>query len=162
MSQPRKSMERCNQQCNLKVTFTFLGVRENVREWTHTLPNELPFWKLKWTPKFSKNLLGNQNSLDWGLHYTIGNLLRLRCFKWSRMMHLNTYNTSYDWKKGWESKCQFNSWSLNVENHHDLFVWRRFVTCCWKVFNKGYDFVMDLTSIRCLHKKLWVSKVARS
>jgi hypothetical protein len=25
------------------------------------------------------------------------------------MIHLNIYNTSYGQKKGWESKCQFDS-----------------------------------------------------
>jgi hypothetical protein len=31
----------------------------------------------------------------------------------------------------------------------------------WKYLNKGYNFVLDLTLIRCLHMKLWASKVAR-
>ncbi len=35
--------------------FMLLGVWESVREWTSTLPNELPLWELEswWTPKFS-------------------------------------------------------------------------------------------------------------
>jgi hypothetical protein len=31
----------------------------------------------------------------------------------------------------------------------------------WKAFDKGYNFVLDLTSIKGLHKKLWASKVIR-
>jgi hypothetical protein len=29
----------------------------------------------------------------------------------------------------------------------------------WKSFNKGYNFVLDLISIKGFHKKLWASKV---
>jgi hypothetical protein len=36
------------------------------------------------------------------------------------MIHLNTYNTSYGWKKGLESKCQFDFQPLKVKNHLEL------------------------------------------
>jgi hypothetical protein len=29
----------------------------------------------------------------------------------------------------------------------------------WKAFDKGYNFISKLTSIRCFNKKLWASKV---
>jgi hypothetical protein len=32
------------------------------------------------------------------------------------MIYLSTYNTSYGQKKGWESKCQFDSQPLKVKN----------------------------------------------
>jgi len=38
------------------------------------------------------------------------------------MIHLSTYNTSYGRKKGWESKCQFDSKPLKVGNHLELHV----------------------------------------
>jgi hypothetical protein len=38
---------------------------------------------------------------------------------------------------------------------HDI--WR--VTYCWKVFNKGDNFSLDLISIEGLHSKLWAPKV---
>jgi len=46
--------------------FMVLGVQENVREWTLTLPSELPLWELEfqWIPKFSKSDCRGQNPLD--------------------------------------------------------------------------------------------------
>jgi len=35
------------------------------------------------------------------------------------------------------------------------------VTYCWKALNEGYNFSLDLTSIRGLHTELWASKVAK-
>jgi hypothetical protein len=80
-----------------------LGVQKSVREWTLTLPSELPFWELEsqWTPKFSEGDCKGQNSLDWGVPYIIGKLLECRCPKWACMTHLDTWNTSYGQKKGW-------------------------------------------------------------
>jgi len=37
------------------------------------------------------------------------------------MTHLNTYNTSYGKKKGWESKCQFDFQPLKVKNNLYVF-----------------------------------------
>jgi hypothetical protein len=58
---------------------------------------------------FLESDLKSQNSLDWGLLYTIENTLRPRCLKWGCIIDLSIYNTSYGWKKGWDSKCQFDS-----------------------------------------------------
>jgi hypothetical protein len=90
----------------------------NVREWTHTLPNGLPLWELEslWSPKSSKKYFRGQNSLDQKVPYTIEKLLKRKCPKWACMTHLSTLNTSYGQKKGWESKCQFDSYSLKVCN----------------------------------------------
>jgi hypothetical protein len=75
------------------------------------------------------------------------------------MIYLNTYNTSYGRKKGRKLKCQFDFWPLKVGNCFELCACRGRVTYRWKVFDKGYNFVLDLTSIGGLHKKLWVFKV---
>ncbi len=148
-------------ECNSVVTFTLLGVQENVKEWAHTFPSGFPFWKLKslWNPKFSKSNLKGQNSLDWKLPYTIGNLLRFKCLKWACMIHLSIYNTSYGWKKGRESKCQFDSRSIKVRNRLELRACKWRATYNWKSFDESYNFVFKLTLIGGLHKKLWVSKV---
>jgi len=37
--------------------------------------------------------------------------------------------------------------------------WR--ATYRWKALNKGYNFALDLISIKGLHTKLWASKIAR-
>jgi hypothetical protein len=46
--------------------FMLPRVQKNVKEWTFTLPSELPFWELKfwWTPKFSEGDCKGQNSFD--------------------------------------------------------------------------------------------------
>jgi len=54
-----------------------LGVYKSVREWTFTLPNELPLWELesRWTFKFLENNFKGQNPLDWRVFYIIGKIL---------------------------------------------------------------------------------------
>jgi hypothetical protein len=149
-------MERCESKVQLGShihTFDNAGECEGMSphtpKWTFTLG----------VPKFSYNNLKGQNSLDWGLFYTIRNFLRWKCLKWAHMIHLNTYNTSYGWKKGQESKCQIDSQPLKVRNRSKLHACKRCATYHWKALNEGYNFSWDLTSIRGLHKKLWVSKM---
>jgi hypothetical protein len=74
---------------------------ERVWEWTVTLPNELPFWKLesRWTPETLENDCKGQNPSPWGVLYIIGNLLKHRCPKWACMTHLDICNTNYGQKK---------------------------------------------------------------
>ncbi len=64
-------------------------------------------------------------------------------------------------KKGRESNWQFDSRPLKVENRPDFLacMWR--ATYCWKDLNEGYNFSLDLISIRGLHAKLWGPKVIR-
>jgi hypothetical protein len=64
-------------------------------------------------------------------------------------------------KKGWESKCQFHSQLLKIENCLESCVWRRHATYHWKALDEGYNFALNLTSIRHFHKKLWASKMTR-
>jgi hypothetical protein len=82
--------------------FMFLGVWESVKEWTSTLPNELPLWELKsrWTPESLKSDCMGQNPLDWIVAYIIEFFLECRCLKWSCTTYLGTQNTSYGQKKG--------------------------------------------------------------
>jgi hypothetical protein len=72
--------------------FMLLGVQESVKEWTPTLPNELPLWELEsqWTPEFLEGDCRGQNSLDWKGPYIIGKILELRCLKCARMTHLGS------------------------------------------------------------------------
>ncbi len=126
------------QECNMGVTFTLSRVQESVREWVHRLPSEFPFWELKseWTLKYSKSgKLKGQNSLDWKFLYIIGKFLKHRCLNWACIIHLSTYDTSYGRKKGRESKCQFDFWSLKVRNHPKLHACKRHATYHWKVLD---------------------------
>ncbi len=85
--------------------FILLGVHESVREWTPTLPFELPHWELEsqWILKFLKENCRGQNSLNWKVPYIIEFFLKRRWLKWAHMIHLDTYNINYGQKKGRES-----------------------------------------------------------
>jgi hypothetical protein len=57
----------------------------------HTF-KELPLWELEswWIPECSKGDRKGQNPMDWGVFYIIGKILKLKCLKWARMIHLET------------------------------------------------------------------------
>jgi hypothetical protein len=69
----------------------------SVREWTLTLPRQLPLWEMesRWTPKTSESDLKGQNSMACGVLYIIGKLLKHRCLKWAFIVHSDIWNTSY-------------------------------------------------------------------
>jgi hypothetical protein len=75
--------------------------------------------------------------------------------------HLDIWNTSYGQKKGWESNWQFDSRPLKVGNRPDFRACRCHATYHWKALDEGYNFALDLISIRGLHAKLCGPKVAR-
>jgi hypothetical protein len=139
-----KARKGAGWECDPRITFTFLRVQEIMREWAHTISSGLPFWELKflWSPEFSKNDLRSQKSLDWGLLYTLGKILRRRCLRWACMIHLIIYNTSYGWKK--VRRCRFDSWPLKVGNCSKLCACRWHATHHWKAFNKGCNFASNL------------------
>jgi hypothetical protein len=87
-----KACKGAGQEWARESHFMFLGVQESVREWTSTLPNELPLWELEsqWTFESLEGNCRGQNSLDWKFPYIIENLLERRCLKWARMTHLGT------------------------------------------------------------------------
>jgi hypothetical protein len=116
-------------------------------------------WSLKWAPKFLERYFKGQNPIVWIFLYIIEKLLKCRCEKWACMTHLDIWNTSYDQKKGRESKWKFNSRPLKIKNQPDFLVFRHRAKYCWKALNKGYNFVLDVITIRGLHAKLWAPKV---
>jgi hypothetical protein len=81
------------------------GVYESVREWTFTLPRQLPLSEME-SQRILESLEGDfkgQNSMAWKVPYIIKKLLERKCLKWARMTHFNIWNTSYGQKKGRES-----------------------------------------------------------
>jgi hypothetical protein len=74
--------------------------------------------------------------------------------------HLDTSNTSYGQKKGRESNWQLDSRPLKVSNRPNSFAYRWRAEYRWKDLKKGYNFALNLISIRGLHTKLWAPKVA--
>jgi hypothetical protein len=145
-------MERCKSKMQLMNHTHALGSEGECEGMSPYTPKWIPTLRSRWTFKFSKNDLKGQNSLDWIDTYNIWKFLRCRCLKWACMIHLSEYNTSYGWKKGRESKCRFDFWPLKVGNCPKLHAWRWHATYLWKIFNKSYNFSLNLTSIRGLHK----------
>jgi p-aminobenzoyl-glutamate transporter AbgT len=125
---------------------------KSAKKWTHNSQVDSHFGS--WNPKFSENDLQGQNSLNWKFPYTFEKFLRFICLKWACTIHLNTYNTSYGRKQGKESKCQFDFRPLKVKNLFELNACKWCATHCWKYFDKGYNFSLDLASIKGLQKNM--------
>ncbi len=56
--QPRQGLMKVQAKCEGQEShFMLPAVQESVKEWTPTLPNELPLWELKsrWTLEFSES-----------------------------------------------------------------------------------------------------------
>jgi hypothetical protein len=132
-----------------------------VREWTFTLPSELPFWELEsqWTPKPSESDCRGRNPSVRKVCYIIEKILKRKCLKWACRTHLDLWNISYGQKKGQESNWQFESQPLKMGNRPNFLACRWRVTYHWKSFNKCYNFSLDLIAIGGLHRKLWAPKV---
>jgi hypothetical protein len=137
-------------------------VLENVREWTLTLPRQLPLWEMesRWTPETLESNCRGQTSMSYGVLYIIEKILKRRCLKWARIAHSDIWNISYGQKKGRESKCQFDSRPLKVGNRPDLLSFRGRATYRWKALDESYNFASDRIAMWGLLAKLWVSKIA--
>jgi hypothetical protein len=124
---------------------------------THTPENGT--WESFGTPKNSERDCRGQNTSHRDVLYTVGKVLKCKCLKWPRMSHLDICSTSYSWKKGRESNCQFDSRPLKVRNQPDPGVCRWSATHHWKALKESYKFVLDLVPIGGQSKKLWMPKV---
>jgi len=111
------------------------------------------------TPATSELDCRSQNTLLWGVIYTVGKALKCKCRKWPRMSHSNICSTSYGRKKGRKSNWQFDSQPLKVGNRPEPGVCRQSVTHHWKALEKSYKFALDLVPIRGLSRELWAPKV---
>ncbi len=111
------------------------------------------------TPKSSELNFRGQNTLHWGVLYTIGKVLKCRCPKWPCMSHLHICSTSYGQKKGRESNWRFDSWPLKVGNRLNPGAWRWNATRHWKDLDESYNFGFDLVPIWAWGEKLWMPKV---
>jgi hypothetical protein len=113
---------------------------------------------LRDSQKFRTKLRG-QNTLHWGVFYTVENVLKCRCPKWPRMSHLDICSTCYGWKKGRESNWKFDSRPLKVKNRPNSGVCRWSATHRWKALKETYKFSLKLVPIRGRSEKLWTPKV---
>jgi hypothetical protein len=92
-----RACEGAGQEWSRESHFMLLGVWEAMREWTPTLPNELPLGKLDfgWTFEYSESDCRGQNPLDQRVLYIIEKILERRCLKWARMTHKSS--TQVNW-----------------------------------------------------------------
>jgi hypothetical protein len=109
----------------------------------------------------SKDDLRGQISSPWCVLYINGKLLKCRCPKWPRIDHSDICSPSSGQKKGQESNCQCDSWSLKVGNRPFPNVASRSATHRWKALDKSYNFCLELIPIRVWGEELWPSKVPR-
>jgi len=106
--------------------FMLLGVWENVKEWTPTLPSELTLGVgllmdsqiFKERLQESKPIRTKSSLYHWKSHGR-------RCLKWAHMPHLGSWNISYGQKNDWESNWQFDTRPLKAENRPN------FLACRW-------------------------------
>jgi len=124
---------------------------------THT--PEMGIWESSGTPKISEFDCRGQNTLNLGVLYIIGNLLKCKCRKWPHMGHLDIFSTSYGKKKSQESNWQFDIRPLKVGNRPNPDACRWSVTHRWKAVKESYKFALDLIPIEGLSKELWLVKV---
>jgi hypothetical protein len=92
-SRPRQGLVRLWAKREARESHLMLpGVQKSVKEWMnpHT-PKWTPILGIasQRTPKSSKGNCKGQNPLDWKVLYIIGNLLKRRCLKWTRMTNLD-------------------------------------------------------------------------
>jgi hypothetical protein len=129
---------------------------EECEDDTHT--PQMGTWESYGTLKILELDCKSKNTSTWGVLHVIRKLLKCRCWKWPRMNHLDICRTSYGKKKGRESKWQFDSRPLKVENRPNLGVCRLSATHRWKALKESYKFALDLIPIRGLRKELWTRK----
>jgi hypothetical protein len=111
------------------------------------------------TPKCSELDSKAQNTSHWGVLGVIGKVLKRRCRKWPRIVHLDICSPNYRQKKGRESNWQFDSRPLKVGNRPlpDLRI--ESAIRRWKDLDAGYKFGLDLVAIRRRSRELWAPKV---
>jgi hypothetical protein len=74
------------------------------------------------TPANSELDCSSQNTLHWGVLYTIGNVLKCRCLKWPCMSHLDICSPSYAQKK-------LPIWLSTTKSRESTRIWRQQVKC---------------------------------
>jgi hypothetical protein len=111
------------------------------------------------TPAISELDFRGQNTLPWGILYTVGKPLKCKCRKWPCMNHSDICSTSYGQKKGRKSNWQFDSRPLKGGNRPNPGVCRWSETHRWKALEEIYKFDLDLISIRGMNRELWAPKV---
>ncbi len=84
--------------------------------------------------------------------------MKNKCLKWTHITHLDIWNTLQPKER---SGVKLIVWFLTIKSQEStrFFACKWHATYHWKVFDKGYNFVLDLILIEGLHTKLWGPKV---
>jgi len=106
-------------------------------KWTPILRVEVPMKSRILREPFERSKLIKLRTLLY--HF----FLRYRCLKWAFMIHLNTYNTNYGLKKSWESKCQFDSQPLKIENYPKIHACSGVPHIAGKLFTRARIFLLN-------------------
>jgi hypothetical protein len=77
---------------------------------THIPENGI--WESSRIPENSELDRMRQNTLHWGVLYTVGKVSKCRCLKWPHMSHLDICSTSYGWMN---TKSRESTWSRCVQ-----------------------------------------------
>jgi len=100
-----------------------------------------------------------QNTLHWSVLGVIGKVLKRRYRKWPRIGHWDICSPSYGQKKGRESNWQFDSRPLKVRNRPFPDIALGSATWSWIDLDEGYNFGLDLFTIKLHSRELWPFKV---
>jgi hypothetical protein len=126
----------------------------------------------KWAPTLGVGVLidswilgsdcRGQNPLDGRVIYIIKKLLKLRCLKLGLHDPFGCLKHKLWLKERSGVNWQFDSWPLKIKNQPNFLACRWRATYLRKPLDKGYNFALDLISIRGLHTKLWGPKFRES
>jgi hypothetical protein len=139
------------------------GMQKNVKEWTLTLPSELPFWEFE-SQMDSQIFRGQlQGSKFIGLRRYLYHWKAFGTYMFKMGSHDPFGSLKHKlWPKE-RSGVKLIIWLLTTKSWESP----RFpcvqVTCHirWKALDKGYNFALDLISIGGLQTKLWAPKAAK-
>jgi len=101
-------------------------VKESVREWTLTLPKELPFWELesRWISECVESDCKGQNPKAQGVLYIIGKLLMRATTLFQTSSQSEVCTQSYGAPKLRESQLwQFRNSHLGVPGQNAIWMW---------------------------------------
>jgi hypothetical protein len=114
------------------------------------------------TPECSEFDSRGQNTSHWGVLGVIGKVLKLRYRKWPLAIWTSAAQVMGKRraeKKGRESNWQFDSRPLKVGNRPLPNLRMESATWRWKDLDEGYNFGLDLVTIRLCNRELWAFKV---
>jgi hypothetical protein len=138
---------------------------ENAKDGAQWLPNALPLWELHshGSSECLEPWLERKKNTKSCLQDTIRKVLKHRCLKCPRIIHLHLICISYDQKKGRESNWEFDSRSQTLWKQGSNEFWLGHVIHCWKGHFEGYKILHSHLQKKLIWKryerpKSWDSK----